>query len=185
MIERDVMFQVPIWHLTVDNWEFKKNQLLELLSEDNLDKSNEEFVPNDYSAQGGSADFKSQYSDRVSSILFDDISQFFNRAEFSGHMYASWFERAGRSEYHVPHNHGMKGFSAVCFVDYDSEVHTPTQFISPFPNFVTNDVIIYDLPDVIESSLIFFPSCITHYTHPNNSDIPRTILSFNLDVAHL
>lgn len=184
MIDSYNMFQVPLWRTNVENWEQKKSQLLELLDEDNLDKNNNECVPNDYTSQQKDGRFYCRYCDQVSTILYDEISQFFQYAEIGGHMYAAWFERAGRSEYHHPHNHGMHGFSAVCFVEYDSEVHTPTQFTSPFTNFVTGEIINHSPPDIVESSLIFFPSSITHFTHSNLSDIPRTILSFNLNVTH-
>ena len=36
--------------------------------------------------------------------------------------------------------------------------------------------------EVVEGDIIFFPSAIPHSTQPSNSDIPRTIVSFNLDI---
>ena len=74
----------------------------------------------------------------------------------------------------------MTGFSSVCFVEYDENVHTPTKFISPYSNFVNGSCLDHSPKNVIEGSLIFFPSAILHYTHPNNNNNTRTILSFNL-----
>ena len=72
------------------------------------------------------------------------------------------------------------GFSAVCFVEYDQEVHTPTQFIAPFNDFMQGNTLQYSPSCVMEGTLLIFPSVIHHFTLPNTSDKRRIALSFNL-----
>ena len=39
-------------------------------------------------------------------------------------------------------------------------------------------------PGIREGSLIFFPSYVLHYTAPNQSDVDRIILSFNVNAEY-
>ena len=93
----------------------------------------------------------------------------------------SWFETSSQGDYHGIHTHGLVGYSAVCFIDYDSDEHTATQFVSSFNNLLTGEALQHS-PEVNEGSLIFFPACILHYTEPNKSVKERKILSFNINV---
>ena len=55
---------------------------------------------------------------------------------------------------HSIHNHGQLGYSAACYVTYNPNEHTPTQFVSPFNNPITGDIIQYQPMNVEEGDLI-------------------------------
>jgi hypothetical protein len=170
------MFVIPIMVIEVANWEQKKKKLLEHYEEfSEIVKYNSgEHVKTNY------------YEDlmslppKISETLDHEIQSFLNTISFpSGVITGAWFELAQKGDWHSVHHHGPKGFSAVCYVDFCEETHTPTKFLSPFNNFITGAELKY-VPNVKEGSLIFFPSCIFHYTEPNISEKDRLILSFNM-----
>lgn len=177
----DFMFKIPILHLTVRDWDVKKKLLINLIDNDRMVMHEDENVKSDYHPLlKSSPDNRYNYS--INEILNDEINLFCTHYGFIYYkIVMSWFETASDGNYHGIHNHGATGYSAVCYIDYDQQTHTPTKFISPFNNFLTGMSLHYE-PKVNEGSLIFFPSAILHHTDPNKSDKKRTILSFNIDV---
>lgn len=91
-----------------------------------------------------------------------------------------WFQNQNNGTAHGIHTHGSIGLSAVCYVKYDKQYHTPTNFISPNFNSLTNTNMTWYPEESTEGTMIVFPSNILHCTQPNNSDVSRVILSFNL-----
>lgn len=169
------MFEIPIHHISCDGWESKKERLLELVEDSDLDYQSNESVKSNFHQKG-------KYNKEVEDIFIDEINEFCNsfRLLFS-RMNSSWFQSSETNDHHSIHNHGALGYTAVCYIEYDSDVHTPTQFIAPYLNPLTGNVIRY-CPKVSEGSIVFFPSMIPHYTERNDSDKRRTIVSFNIDV---
>lgn len=172
---KDYMFSVPIFNISVEGWEEKKEALLNIFEKNKtyLKLSDNNTVVTDYYSNN-------TYVDAVSEILNDEIKEFLS---FTGHdlkLMNCWFEESTNHMYHVIHNHGPVGFSAVCFVEYDQEVHTPTQFIAPFNDFMKGNTLQYSPSCVTEGTLLIFPSAIHHFTLPNTSDKRRIALSFNL-----
>jgi hypothetical protein len=181
----DYMFKVPIFHLQVRNWETKKEILLEMAKTSDLIVAEENFseIKTDYYKQKKDNSV-GKHNNKVLEVLKEEIEIFCNYFEFNScTITSSWFELANQGGYHGVHNHGTTGYSSVCYIDYDKSAHTPTQFVSPFHNFLTGELLQYG-PEVEEGSIIFFPSSIMHYTEPNTSEIERTILSFNIKIKN-
>lgn len=74
----------------------------------------------------------------------------------------------------------MGSLSVVCYIKYDSTVHKPTTFISPFLNLEDGNVMEYQPSDVEEGTFVVFPSALAHYVPTNQSDVERMILAFNM-----
>lgn len=177
----EYMFKVPLLHLSVRNWDEKKSILLEMLKKSNMDVREDEEVISDYHTQKGTV-YSGQHNKSLEHLFKEEINLFCNHFGFASYkIVMSWFETAKPGHYHGIHNHGSVGYSAVCYIDYNNDIHTPTQFVAPFNNFIDGLTLDY-VPNVKEGSLIFFPSVILHYTEPNKSDIERTVVSFNIDV---
>ena len=180
------MFHIPICHLKVKDWRRKKILLLDLLEQTTMEdvdhNGDHSTVTTDYGYQLRN-DKEGFNNDRIKEILNDELYEFLDLAKLNMvKVKQSWFETATRSEFHGMHNHGSKGYSSVCFVDYDPEVHKPTHFYAPFLNFINGSIIDHIPEGIEEGSIIFFPSAIGHCTVPHNSDKTRTIMSFNLEV---
>jgi hypothetical protein len=177
----DYMFKVPLLHLQVNNWDRKKEILFKMAKTSNLMMGELSKVKSDYHEQNGNNSM-GKHNNKILEILEDEIEIFCNCFGFNScAIKSSWFELADQGNYHGVHNHGSTGYSSVCYIDYNKDIHTPTQFVSPFHNFLTGELLEYE-PKVEEGSIIFFPSSIMHYTEPNTSKIERTILSFNIDI---
>ncbi len=177
---RHNMFEVPFLHFKVSEWELKKKKLVSLMNESKFEERSNKLIT-DFNLQNDNQNF--QYNFEIANIFFEEMFLFKEYFEFEAiELTSSWFEVSNKNSHHTTHNHGATGYSSVCFIDYDSNFHTPTKFISPFNNFIDGQVLTYTPEDVEEGSLIFFPSAIHHYTLPNTSEVPRAILSFNIKV---
>ena len=165
------MLTIPFYHYKVSNWNEKKEQLLDFVS--NLSFKYFDQI----------ADLYTTYGDQTSSIplkiLEDDILKFTTEVKYSGEINAEiWFQKYYENQFHSPHNHGAIGYSSVLYINFDKRIHDGTRFLAPFNDPDGNHVEF--APDVDEGSLIFFPSYLYHFTIPNKSDSIRIIMSMNI-----
>jgi hypothetical protein len=172
------MFFVPLFQYQLKNWEEKKNVLLEHyknINENGMIEEVQDLIQTSYFA-------KENYLNCLPPQIFsDEIGDFLSEIEFDNYrIRGCWFEKSLKNGHHRIHNHGANAYSAICYVNYDETKHRPTNFISPFNNFLNSSVIEYEPNDVKSGTLIFFPSTISHYSRPNTSDEERLILSFNI-----
>lgn len=173
------MFRIPLIHLQIEEWSSKKSKLLSMLREDSLTQNNLEKVKSNFFRKDKEKDNK-----KIQSILSTELRIVKTNLGIENLKISnSWFEVAEKEMYHQVHNHGPVGFSSVCFIEYDEDKHNPTQFISPFNNFIDGSILSHSPEHITEGSIIFFPSLIHHYTIPNYSSNKRIILSFNLSIG--
>lgn len=180
------MFSVPLLHLKVQNWQEKKKSLIEIYNSRKSQESvfkvaNEIFydVETDYHHN---YDNEEGYEEEIANILLDELEVLADTFECSVEVSTTWFERATKNKYHAVHNHGICGFSAVCFINFNPEKHTPTSFLNPI--LCDESQMSFQPGGISEGSLIFFPSYVLHHTEPNNSDEERIILSFNIQANY-
>ncbi len=172
------IFDLPMKVLPVFSWDRKKEEILALKT-DNLKKVKHENIITDFRH---SSKKSHNYSKKLEEIFYDELQLIYREFNLKDYFIRnSWMEVAEKTMNHAVHNHGAIGFSAVVFVDFDPKVHTPTQFISPYGDWETGTTKTFVPRGIEEGSLLVFPSMLNHYTDPNNSDIPRTILSFNIN----
>lgn len=180
----EIMFEIPLYHIKCQDWEVKKQKLLNLVNKSNLSYSKGESVKTSFHdhIEHSTSDIKGEFTEVLSKLLKTEIETFCNQSGLSFlRMTNSWFQTASSKDYHSIHNHGALGYTCIGYIQYDKELHSPTHFVAPYTNPLNGNIIRY-VPNVDEGSLVFFPSMIFHYAEPNNSDIERTILSFNIDV---
>ena len=166
------MFAVPIFHLYTKDWDSKKEALLDLSRAQEFKKDVGEYVPSDFRTP------KVKW-EGIEPLIRDELQKFKDQVKIDLEVDAYWFEKGGKGDQHLLHNHGATGFSAVMYIEYDPEEHTPTQFVCPFNN-VIGWVDIYSPRDIQSGSVIFFPSFVHHYTLPCKSDKERLVLSWNM-----
>lgn len=171
------MFYIPMLHVRVQNWAEKKQRLREM--NEKVKMEHRDTVWTNY------YDDKLLLNQEVVDVLTDEILKFHAFFGFTEtQVVSSWFEKAEKNSSHCPHTHGSTGYSSVCYVEYDKQYHTPTEFTCPFLNFLDGNVLSYT-PTVDEGSIIFFPSSVIHRTIPNTSDKERLVLSFNIGVTKI
>ena len=165
---KKIAFSVSIFKYKVQNWDVKKKQLLDLFHE-----FPHRVVGNVITSP------KNIHTD----LLNDEIKLF--EKEVGINLYTNsttgvWFQKYEQNMDHSVHDHGKGGFSAVCFVEYDKNYHSPTTFISPFLDQDGKRIKYH--PDVEEGDIIFFPSNLSHYAPTNPTNKTRIVMSLNLKI---
>ena len=175
------MFYIPIFHLSVDNWNIKKTNLMKILEESTIEKDSDDLHSSYYTE--GEHGWNISKLKNISSILEDELKVFSQQFLFpSIQITSSWFEVAKKYECHGAHSHDSKGYVAVCYLQYDNTKHKPVTFIAPFKDFVTGCDLKYEVEDVEEGSIIFFPASIIHETKVNESNLDRIVVTLNMNV---
>jgi hypothetical protein len=180
------LYSVPLIHLKLNDWEEKKEVLMKRY--ETISSNPDHFKQEGEGKYSVHTDFHKTYDDKDFSTT-ELIYQYFDRElEFISEIFScpvelnnSWFERSTRNKQHTPHNHGNSGLSCVVFLKFDPKYHCPTVFIDP--NLASDSPVapLNEMPSGIrEGSMIVFPSYLYHYTLPNESDVDRIILSFNM-----
>lgn len=169
---RENMFFVPLVHIQSRNWEQKQKALEDCFNCIELNPDGT-LLTNYHQNNKDLNNF-------IQDLFDEELDLFLSEIDIgTKNIHSSWFEVAKDGSYHRIHTHGSYGYSAVCFVKFDTSEHDPTTFISPFLSFLDGNCLEYK-PSVDEGSIIFFPSSTMHYTNPNNSKKERIILSFNV-----
>jgi len=163
---KETLFSIPIYKYNVNNWEQKKQKLLNLFDNCETKKAGEVLTSPIYTKI---------------SILDEEIKTFEKESGLFFILHGFWFQKYEKNMQHCVHEHGAAGFSSVCFIEYDEECHKPTIFISPFIDSITTQYGKNYIP-VKEGEIIFFPSNIMHYVPVNEFHVPRLIASFNLEI---
>jgi hypothetical protein len=182
------MFSVPLLHLKVEDWEEKKAILLDMFERRRDERDKFKIATGSESSLDVETDYHHNhdtgetYDREITQILQSELESFSDTFECAVEVCTSWFERATHSKFHQVHNHGSQGFSAVCFIKFDPNKHTPTIFLNP--NLADTEICNTLPPGIREGSILFFPSYVLHYTAPNESDEDRIILSFNLNTEY-
>lgn len=171
------MFQIPLVHLKVQNWQTKQEQLLNLLESIKPHVGFDSTLYTDFWNKS-----RPDYSAEVTNIFTHELAE---AARIIGHrldIKDVWFEITKKYNFHTPHNHGPTGFSAVCYIKYNQKAHSSITFLSPFNDFISGHELFYS-PELNEGDILFFPSALVHFTEPNIDKGKRIIVSFNLKLS--
>ena len=170
------MFVIPSYKALIENWKEKQSQLLQLCDNIEFDNFKSEATTSFYKKD---ENVKHNVTEGVVNILKRDIQKFGREFDLRNlSVDYAWFQKYNDGQFHVPHNHGSRGWSCIVYVKFDPTVHSATQFIAPF-NGLTGDTIVRK-PEVTEGTILFFPSMLLHFVSPTDTDKTRIILSFNL-----
>ena len=170
------LFSIPIAHYEIENWRKNKERIMNALpafQEEHLESNGEQYT--DFFHQH--EELLPAYADTVIAIIEPYLAEFTERRriEFTD----MWCQTSYTGQKHGLHNHGHSGWSAVIYVDFDPKVHSATQFVSPFNNPWSGRLQTF-IPPVNEGDMVIFPATIAHEALPNESNKPRTIVSFNI-----
>ena len=107
----------------------------------------------------------------------------------------AWFNAYNENQGQEMHEHLPSHFSAIHYLSYDKEVHTPTVFCSPFRQSALSNAPVFskDIDEVPgtwvslqyvkvdEGDLLIFPSFLEHKVPRQSSNKIRATMSFNLN----
>ena len=197
------MFAVPLLHIKISNWQDKKDKLLELFESGKewmnyLDTVNTTYTTSKHLKDKTQKEilernnWNKHFSETIDDIFYEEkkiIYETFGNPEGFPNQTAkieyAWFQEQKKGMFHGPHTHGCAPgrLGSVCFIEFDENIHTPTEFISPFPNILELEKdLIHREKNITSGSLIVFPANTIHYTLPNQFEESRIILSMNITV---
>jgi|TARA_B100000287_G_scaffold318984_1_gene302786 hypothetical protein len=179
-VEQIPFFSISFWRLSLSNWEQKKEIIKELVDlkpdQDRIDICYSDFFQYNN---------KPPYMYKFIEVIQDELVEFFNSAGVLVEQpseWQMWTQMYTGADHHPLHNHGFGNFSCILYLDYDKEKHPSTRFWTPMPDPFFGTVT-HLHPEVEEGDIIIFPSTIYHECPPTNSNIPRTIVAFNVPIA--
>ena len=174
------MFTVPIYHYKIENWDYNKKRILDVLPPEMPEHRDPEDLGlySDYfvNAKVGNNILPS-YADTIIDIIKPYLMDMSGGEKLD--LTDIWYQKYYKGINHSTHCHGAIGLSSVIYVEYNPEVHSPTRFFSPFRHVWSGDCPTFE-EQVEEGDMIIFPSSILHEAPANQSDIRRTIVSYNL-----
>ena len=175
-------FVVPIWKISVKNWNEKKKLLLDLPDWGEESCNSHGFFSDYYLAKDAFMQKKQWYNKNFIEIIEDDLKQFVENLNIANlDIGFVWAQKYQKREGMGVHTHGGSGISAVLYAEFDENEHDATQFISPFHDAISNSVLFYE-PKVKEGDIVLFPSFLLHHASQSASDVSRTIFSFNAEI---
>lgn len=180
------MFHVPFDHFPApDKFKEYKKQLLEIIDAD--DNTTHRLSPSGEPIFDLKTDFfhndkqrlYPKYMGIVEEALGSYLAALSENIGFPVDIQSMWYQQTKRGQFHQVHTHGAVGMSAVWYLEFDPRYHKSTTFYCPFPDPLTGDLL-NNNPVANEGDLIVFPSFLLHEQEPNDSDVRRTIISFNI-----
>jgi hypothetical protein len=171
------LFAIHYFPQRIVGWAEKKAELLKYISEYDFERGDAQPFLSDRTNDGRS------YIQPFCKIFSEELNEFGKAAMLSRlDVLSIWTIKYENGDYHPAHNHRSAGYSGILYLDYDAELHTPSTYICPFNNPVSDRTQLFT-PEVKEGDLIIFPSSVLHYCAPNASDMPRRIVSFDMSVS--
>ena len=183
----DIKFGIPLYTYSIPNWETKKEVILNCLPDFKKyklekSKSSGHGDKNHYTDYFDNLENPPEYAKTVLECLNDKILEFCKLTNDSWNLTSIWFQTYEKYNNFSVHNHGLEGWSAILYVEFDDSEHSPTTFYSPHLSWEKGTLGQYNshVPKIKEGDLVIFPAMIQHEASSNMSDKRRTIISFNL-----
>ena len=168
------LFEFPSFQYEVNDWEFKKKGLLNLINKQKFIRTDLQTFETDRQTNGKS------YVRYFSDFLSSELTEFCQEAQVSCKMSDAWCVKYQKGDQQTIHNHRGWGYSGILYVDFDPKVHTPTCFMAPWQD-PRSDTTYLSLPkEVKEGTLFIAPSFTHHFVHANQSRKQRTVVAFDL-----
>lgn len=188
-VSNQTLFPLQVYKWNVQNWEEKKQKLLDLVDFSEEDETS--LSPfSDFHKNAG----RPNYFDQWYEILRDDLKEAFeepvsiwqdrHNPEFNlqydrKEKWKLWTQRYRKGQTHPPHNHGVGFISAVLYLEFDPREHFPTKLYSPYPDTFSGIIPSY-MPHANEGDIFVFPSILLHDSPVTMSNKPKTIQAFNV-----
>jgi hypothetical protein len=168
------LFEYPSYQYHLTDWYFKKKAILGKLKKEEFIRTPLQTFECDRQKN------KNRYLHFFQDLIRAELNQFYQEENVTCTMTDCWSVRYKKGDQQFVHNHRSWGFSGVLYVEYDSKLHTPTCFVSPWQNPTTDTTILSYPQNVREGTLVIFPSYTLHFVPPNQCSKQRTIISFDL-----
>ena len=168
------LFEFPSYQYEIDDWEFKKKGLLNRINKSKYIRTNLQTFETDRQTNN------KKYIHYLEEFLRPELLKFCQEAKVNFQMTDAWCVRYYKGDHQIVHNHRGWGFSGILYVEFDPSIHTPTCFVAPWQDPVTDSTSLAFPQNVKEGTLFIAPSFTHHFVHPNTGDERRVVIAFDL-----
>ena len=168
------LFEFPSYQYEISDREFKKKGLLSRINKSKFIRTEFQTFETDRQTCGKS------YVRYMEEFLEPELSEFCEEAQVTCSVSDAWGVKYQKGDQQTVHNHRGWGFSGILYVEYDPKVHTPTCFVAPWQNPVSDTTTLAYPSNVKEGTVFIAPSWALHFVNPNQTRKQRTVVVFDL-----
>ena len=168
------LFEFPSYQYEISDWEFKKKGLLSRINKSKFIRTELQTFETDRQT------CKKSYVRYMEQFLQPELLEFCQEAQVSCSVSDAWAVKYQKGDHQTVHNHRGWGFSGILYVEFDPKVHTPTCFVAPWQNPVSDTTSLASPSNIKEGTVFIAPSWALHYVSPNNTRKQRTVVVFDL-----
>jgi hypothetical protein len=175
----NALFLVPLYFYEIKEWDRKKKALLS-----RVNKSNFGYLhANTFQTDRGNE--KNRYALDFEGIFREELDQFKEEAGLNYYRVSDiWtLKYTKKNENHCPHNHKSTGYTGLMYLEYDDKVHTPTRFIGPWNDPVSDRTLLASVPKPQVGMMYIWPSVLIHYAEAMQTNKLRMVTSWDMEVA--
>ena len=174
----NLLFYAPLYSYEVKEWNRKKKALLSRINRSDFGYHGLNTFQTDRHTK------KNRYSLDFESIFSEELDEFKKEAnlEYLRVMDIWTLKYTKKTENHCPHNHRSIGYTGLMYLEYDEKVHTPTKFIGPWNDPVSDTTNIASIPEPKEGVMYIWPSVLVHYADAMQTNKLRMITSWDMEV---
>ena len=172
---QDSLFSIPIWSLPVLNFSKKKKQ---------LDKLVRAFPEKRHGIQPFGTNRQAErpgFIQAFSNIVGEELGMLSKKLKKDIQIEDIWSVSYKKGEYLTPHNHGATGLAGILYLDYDNKKGSPTQYIQPWNDMLSDRTIYYPFP-VSQGMMVVVPKFVRHFTEPNKSSKIKRVISWDMKI---
>ena len=168
------LFEFPSYQYEVKDWEFKKKGLLSRINKSKYIRTKLQTFETDRQT------CEKSYVRYMEEFLQPELSEFCQEAQVTCSVSDAWAVKYQKGDQQTVHNHRGWGFSGILYVEYDPKVHTPTMFVAPWQNPVSDTTSLGHPDNIKEGTVFIAPSWALHFVNPNQTRKQRTVVVFDL-----
>jgi len=169
---QSTLFETKFYSYYINDWQVKKEKISKEINTAELIRKPDQL----FSSDRGNNNYQSEFVE----IFKNELSLFSNEIKVDSLDIGDvWSASYANGDFHIPHNHSGVGYSGIIYLEYEETSHSPTYFINPTNNPITDQTEIKKI-EASEGLMIVVPSNVLHYTLPNNSHKIKTIIGFDL-----
>jgi len=160
----------------IENWKEVKEEIRKEL-DSTLSQNVEQNLNDFYSDRGNDR----KYTNKVMSILKQPLAEFCKEiSSTSLDIIDCWTVSYMKGGFQSPHSHTVSKYSACLYYGFDNNEHDGTRLIINNYSAETNGTSIIT-PRAEEGILLIYPSNYLHFSTPNKSENPRTLICFDIN----
>ena len=164
--EIEPKFKIEFFNIKCVDFKSKKKKLKKVLSK------YPEILQNNFYSNRNKCNINTEFLD----IFKDEFKLISTKHNSKIKLQRTWSVIYSKGHYHVPHNHGSKGYCGILYLDMNEKLPLTT-YIQPWQT--EEDTTRLYKPKVLEGDIMIVPQFLHHYSEPNTTNYKKRIVSFD------